>query len=163
MGRPTVRCLPCLPPREEKLFHRRHSHRGVAKRTPYYALPALPASIVNGLLCLIIISLSRGESPTGHRTTCLLPCLAPPEEKLFYGRHCNAVQRAACPACLPGEEKLFQRRHSQGGSLQRDPVLSAACPACLPQKKNFSRVGTLTVDSPRGCPTTCCLPCLPQS
>ena len=70
MGRPTVRCLPCLPPREEKLFQRRHSHRGVAKRTPYYALPALPASIVNGLLCLIIVSLSRGESPTGRRTTC---------------------------------------------------------------------------------------------
>ena len=187
MGRPTVRCLPCLPPREEKLFHRRHSHRGVAKRTPYYALPALPASIVNGLLCLIIISLSRGESPTGHRTTCLLPCLAPPEEKLFYGRHCNAVQRAACPACLPGEEKLFQRRHSQGRTKRCLPCMpppeeklfqSRHSHGGLAKRMSYYALPALPAsvvngplclpiealsrgESPTGRPTMRCLPCLP--
>ena len=62
--------------------------------------------------CLPIEALSRGESPTGCRTTRCLPCMPPPEGKLFRGgtvmgiRQRDAVQHAAWPACLP-EKKIF--------------------------------------------------------
>ena len=113
----------------------------MANGTPYYALPALPASprrkTFQRRYC-------KGYSPTGRRTAhCLppreenfsrggtvtgksltgrftvrcLPCLPPEEEKLF----CTA----RCLPCLPPrEEKVFHGRQCNG-------VLRAACPACL--------------------------------
>ena len=109
-GRFTVRCLPCLPTRKENFSgdanrmpyyalpeknfsvlraaclachpeKKKYSTGGTV--TGYCVLPALPASNVNGPLCLPIEALSRGESLTGCRTTRCLPCLPLPEENTF--------------------------------------------------------------------------------
>ena len=101
-------CLACHPEKKK------YSTGGTV--TGYCVLPALPASNVNGPLCLPIEALSRGESLTGFRTTRCLPCLPLPEEKLFHGRHCNAVLCAARSKTLVTARReclweVFLRQH----------------------------------------------------